>query len=214
LFDVFEEEEHMKHSAFWKVATLSVTGAFLLALSPSSTPDATAAVGAPAPAFTLEDQDGNEVSLSDFSGKVVVLEWTNWDCPFVQRHYRSGTFTKLFEKFKDQGIVWLAVNSTNYATAEKDKEWIEQYNLPYPILSDFTGRVGKMYDAKTTPHMYIIDKTGTLVYAGGIDDDPQGESENPTNYVENALNEVLAGKDVSVPESKPYGCSVKYAKPH
>lgn len=203
----------MKHSVIWKVAMLGIAGAFMLALAPLSTPDVTAAVGAPAPDFTLDDQDGNEVSLSDFSGKVVVLEWINWDCPFVKRHYEAGTFAKLVEKFEDQGVVWLAVNSTNYATAEKDKEWIGQYDLPYPILSDYSGEVGKMYDAKTTPHMYVIDKAGMLVYAGGIDDDPKGESENPTNYVKNALKEVLAGNAVSVPESKPYGCSVKYAKP-
>jgi peroxiredoxin len=203
----------MKHSVIWKVAMLGVAGVFMLALAPSTTPDVTATVGAAAPDFTLKDQDGNEVSLSDFSGKVVVLEWINWDCPFVVRHYESGTFTKLVEKFKDQDVVWLAINTTHYATSDKDKEWIDKYNLPYPILSDSPGEVGKMYDAKTTPHMFIIDKTGTLVFAGGIDDDPKGESENPTNYVKNALKEVLAGSAVSVPESKPYGCSVKYAKP-
>jgi peroxiredoxin len=140
------------------------------------------------------------------------LEWINWDCPFVQRHYQAGTFAKLTEKFKDQGVVWLALNSTHYATPDKDKEWIGQHNLSYSILSDSSGKVGKMYDAKTTPHMYIIDKNGTLVYAGGIDDDPKGESEKPVNYVKKALKEVLAGNAVSISESKPYGCSVKYAK--
>lgn len=202
----------MKHNVFWKVAMLGVAGTLLLALAPSTPPDVTAAVGSAAPDFTLKDQDGNEVSLSDFTGKVVVLEWINWDCPFVMRHYEAETFAKLADHFKDQDVVWLAINSTHYATSEKDKEWIGQYGLPYPILSDGSGEVGKMYDAKTTPHMYIIDKTGTLVYAGGIDDDPKGESEKPTNYVKKALEEVLAGNDVSVPESKPYGCSVKYAQ--
>jgi peroxiredoxin len=202
----------MKNNVIWKVAMLGVAGAFLLALAPLTTPDVTAAVGAAAPDFTLPDQNGNEVSLSDFSGKVVVLEWINWDCPFVIRHYEAETFAKIAGKLKDQDVVWLAVNSTHYATSDKDKEWIGKYKLPYSILSDASGKVGKLYDAKTTPHMYIIDKTGTLVYAGGIDDDPKGESENPTNYVKKALKEVLAGKAVSVPESKPYGCSVKYAK--
>jgi peroxiredoxin len=202
----------MKHSLIWKVAMLGVAGAFMLALAPSTTPDVTAKVGSAAPGFTLQDQNGTEVSLSDFAGKVVVLEWINWDCPFVKRHYEAETFAKLAGHFKDQDVVWLAINSTHYATSDKDEEWITQYSLPYPILSDASGTVGKMYDAKTTPHMYIIDKAGTLVYAGGIDDDPRGESENPTNYVKKALKEVLAGNALSVPESKPYGCSVKYAK--
>jgi peroxiredoxin len=202
----------MKYSVIWKVAMVGVAGAFMLAMAPSSTPDVTAAVGSSAPDFTLMDQDGNSVSLSDFSGKVVVLEWVNWDCPFVQRHYKAGTFAKLANEFKDQGVVWLAINSTHYATKDKNKEWVSQHNLPYPILSDNTGKVGKMYDAKTTPHMYIIKKDGTLVYAGGIDDDPGGESEQPLNYVKKALDEIMAGKAVSIPESKPYGCSVKYAQ--
>jgi peroxiredoxin len=150
--------------------------------------------------------------LSDFSGKVVVLEWINWDCPFVQRHYEEGTMSNLAGKFKDQDVVWLAINSTHYATSDADKEWIQKYSLPYSILSDSSGEVGKMYDAKTTPHMYVIDKSGTLVFAGGIDDDPRGESEKPTNYVKKALMEVLAGNAVRTAESKPYGCSVKYAK--
>lgn len=200
----------MKHSIFWKVAMLGVAAAFLAALAPSSM-DVTATVGSPAPDFTLEDQKGNRVSLSDYKGKVVVLEWFNNDCPFVQRHYKSETMAKLAGGFKDQGVVWLAINTTHYATKENNQGWREKYNLSYPILSDNSGKVGKLYDAKTTPHMYIIDKDGTLVYNGGIDDDPDGSSASPNNYVKKVLAEVLAGKPVSTPESKPYGCSVKYA---
>jgi peroxiredoxin len=202
----------MKHSVLWKVAILGVVGAFLIAAAPASNRDVATAVGSPAPDFTLEDQDGSKVSLSDFSGKVVVLEWFNGDCPYVQRHYEEETMAKLSSKYKDKEVVWLAINSTHYATKEQNKEWKEKYNLLYPILSDNSGEVGKLYAAKTTPHMYIIDKTGELVYAGGIDDDPGGDSQERNNYVKKALKEVLAGNPVSIPESKPYGCSVKYAK--
>jgi peroxiredoxin len=200
----------MKHSPFLKVAMVAVAAAFLAAMSPSSM-DVTATLGSPAPDFTLEDQNGNQVSLSDYRGKVVVLEWFNNDCPFVQRHYRAETMAKLANKFKDQGVVWLAINTTHYATKENNQGWKEHYSLSYPILSDNSGRVGKMYDAKTTPHMYIINQEGILVYNGGIDDDPDGANASPNNYVKKALKEVLAGKSVSTPESKPYGCSVKYA---
>jgi peroxiredoxin len=199
----------MKNGSMWKVMMVGVGCAFLLALAPAPALDVVA-VGSQAPDFTLEDQNGNRVSLSDFSGKVVVLEWINWDCPFVQRHYETGTMAKLSEKFKDQDVVWLAINSTHYAEKSADKEWITKHSLSYPILSDSSGEVGKMYGAKTTPHMYIIDKSGKLVYAGGIDDDPRGESEKPTNYVKHAIKDVLAGNPVTTPESKPYGCSVKY----
>lgn len=172
-----------------------------------------ATVGAPAPTFTLEDQNGRPVSLSDFTGKIVVLEWVNPDCPFVQRHYRAGTMKRLAEKYQSKGVVWLAINSTHYMGKEDNRRWIEKYKLPYPILDDHTGRVGRLYGAKTTPHMFIIDTSGKLVYQGGIDDDPRGaKNGGALNYVERALDELLAGKPVSIPQSKPYGCSVKYAE--
>ncbi|RMG56448.1 MAG: thioredoxin family protein [Acidobacteria bacterium] len=172
-----------------------------------------ATVGAPAPTFTLEDQNGRPVSLSDFTGKIVVLEWVNPDCPFVQRHYRAGTMKRLAEKYQSKGVVWLAINSTYYMGKEDNRRWIEKYKLPYPILDDHTGRVGRLYGAKTTPHMFIIDTSGKLVYQGGIDDDPRGaKNGGALNYVERALDELLAGKPVSISQSKPYGCSVKYAK--
>jgi peroxiredoxin len=202
----------MKHSVLLKVALVGVVGAFLIAMAPSPARDVTASVGSPAPDFTLEDQDGNKVSLSDYSGRVVVLEWFNYDCPFVQRHYKAETFVKLANKFKDQGVVWLTINTTHYVTKADNKKYKEKMNLPYSILSDPTGEVGKMYGAQTTPHMYIIDQGGKLVYAGGIDDDPKGQLEKPNDYVKQALKEILAGNPVSTPESEPYGCSVKYAK--
>lgn len=200
----------MNRTAILTLAVVAMASNLVFAESPAR--DVTATLGSPAPDFTLEDQEGNKVSLSDYSGKVVVLEWFNYDCPFVIRHYESGTFAKLANKFKDQDVVWLTINTTHYATNADNKKFKEANNLPYSILSDPTGEVGKMYDAKTTPHMYIIDKEGKLVYVGGIDDDPKGESEKPNNYVKKALKETLAGNPVSTAETKPYGCSVKYAK--
>jgi peroxiredoxin len=176
-----------------------------------ATTDGNGGEGTEAPGFTLEDQAGNEVSLSDYAGNIVVLEWINWDCPFVQRHYEAGTMKPLAEEYADDGVVWLAINSTHYATQDKDGQWIEKYNLPYPILHDPTGEVGRAYGAKTTPHMYIVDEDGMLVYQGAIDDDPGGDKDDPTNYVRQALDELLAGEEVSTARTKPYGCSVKYA---
>lgn len=172
----------------------------------------TAMVSSSAPAFTLEDQNGKNVSLTDLNVKIVVLEWLNPDCPFVKRHYRAGTMTTLAEKYKDKDVVWIAINSTHYMNKEDDKKWIEEYKLFYPILDDSSGKVGKLYGAKTTPHMFIIDKSGTLVYQGAIDDDPKGvKNGNALNYVDKALGEIIAGKPVSMSQTKPYGCSVKYA---
>ncbi len=200
----------MNRNAILTLAMLALASSVAFAASPAR--DVTASVGSPAPDFTLEDQDGTKVSLSDYAGKVVVLEWFNYDCPFVKRHYEAETFAKLANKFKDQGVIWLTMNTTHYATSADNKTFKEANSLPYAILSDPTGEVGKMYDAKTTPHIFIIDKEGKLVYAGAIDDDPKGESEKPNNYVKTALTDVLAGTPVTTPETKPYGCSVKYAE--
>ncbi len=200
----------MNRNVILTIAMLAISCAVVFAASPAR--DVTASVGSPAPDFTLEDQDGNKVNLSDYAGKVVVLEWFNYDCPFVKRHYEAETFAKLANKFKDQGVVWLTINTTHYVTTADNKKFKEANNLPYNILSDPTGEVGKMYDAKTTPHIFIIDKDGKLAYAGGIDDDPKGESEKPNNYVKKAVKDILAGNPVSMSETKPYGCSVKYAE--
>lgn len=173
---------------------------------------AAVAVGEAAPGFTLMDTAGNEVSLSDFEGKVVVLEWLNPDCPFVVRHYKAGTMKALAEKYGGKGVVWLTINSTNYMDAEANAKFKAANQLPYPILVDQDGAVGHLYDARTTPHMFIIDGDGKLAYMGAIDDDPRGSSDTPANYVAAALDEVLAGKPVTTAETTPYGCSVKYKK--
>ena len=170
-------------------------------------------VGDAAPAFTLTDTAGNEVSLGDFEDKIVVLEWLNPDCPFVQRHYKAGTMKDLATQYDGEGVVWLTINSTNYMDAAANAKFKAANGLPYTILVDQSGKVGHLYDAQTTPHMYIIDGNGTLVYIGAIDDDPRGNKGEPAvNYVAVALDEVLAGKAVTTAETKPYGCSVKYKK--
>ncbi len=166
----------------------------------------------PAPDFMLMDQKGNAVKLSDFKGKVVVLEWTNTDCPFVQRHYRVGTMATLAKAYAPRGVVWLAINSSYFMNQEKNAAWVEKHQIAYPVLDDHEGKVGKAYGAKSTPDMFVIDASGNIVYQGAIDNDANGEmKEGVVNYVAQALNEVLAGKPVSIPETKSYGCSVKYA---
>lgn len=204
----------MKQVTALSVAVLVVAGAAWLYFTQAEDGNLTASVGAAAPAFSLEDQTGKKVSLSDFSGKkIVVLEWINPDCPYVQRHYKAGTMKSLAQKYKDKGVIWLAINTTHYMNKETNHKWIADYQLPYQILDDHEGTVGRLYGAKTTPHMFIIDKSGKLVYQGAIDDDPRGnKGENKVNYVAKALDELLAGKPISMPQTKPYGCSVKFAK--
>jgi len=170
-----------------------------------------AAIGAQAPNFTLEDQTGKKVSLSDFAGKIVVLEWINPDCPFVQRHANAKTMYTLAEKYGAKNVVWLGINSTNYANRDTNAKWIATNHLPYSVLDDHDGEVGHAYGAKTTPHMFVIDPSGKLVYEGGIDDDPgASKGAGALNFVDRALDELTSGKAVSTPQSRPYGCSVKY----
>jgi peroxiredoxin len=171
------------------------------------------AVGQAAPDFTLNDSAGNRVSLADYAGKVVVLEWLNPDCPYVKRHYKAGTMKNLATQYGAQGVVWLTINTTNYMDAAANAKFKAAHEIPYSILVDQSGEVGHLYGAATTPHMYIIDGEGTLVYIGAIDDDPRGnKGDGAVNYVAAALDEVLAGNAVSTAETKPYGCSVKYKK--
>ena len=169
-------------------------------------------VGDKAPGFTLSDSAGKTVSLADFKGKVVVLEWTNPDCPFVKRHYKEGSMKNLTSAYSDSGVVWLTINSTNYMDAAANAAFVKKEGIGWPVLVDQDGAVGHAYGAATTPHMFIIDAKGIVVYEGAIDDDPRGNMEAGarTNYVANALNDVAAGQAVSTAETKPYGCSVKY----
>ncbi len=166
--------------------------------------------------FALETFDGKNVNLADYRGKTVVLEWLNFECPFVQHHYdKAGTMVDLANKYKDRGVVWLAINSTNHTKPAGNTAFAAKHKLPYPLLDDRAGRVGRAYGAKSTPHIFIINAAGAIVYDGAIDNSPLGKTpagQKPVNYVDKALAELLPGKEVSTPRTKPYGCSVKYPK--
>lgn len=173
-------------------------------------------VGKKAPDFTLKSFDGKSVSLSDYRGKIVVLEWFNFECPFVQYHYnKATTMIDLANKYKDKNVVWLSMNSTSHITPEANIEFAKKHKLPYPILDDRPGQVGHAYGAETTPHIFIIDRRGNIVYEGAIDNSPSGKTapgEKLINYVDQSLSELLAGKPISTPKTKPYGCTVKYPR--
>ena len=162
--------------------------------------------------FSLTDHTGRQVNLDDFRGKTVVLEWTNPECPFVKRHYKEGTMKSLAEKWSPKGVAWLAVNSTHHFTVDKNKQFADTYSLPYPVLDDHTGEVGRAYGAKTTPHVIVLHR-GRIVYDGAIDDDLSGEKapELRINYVDLALAAATQGRRPATPRTTPYGCSVKYA---
>ena len=180
---------------------------------------AAASVGQPAPDFMLKDTNGRAVRLSDFKGKHVVLEWTNPGCPFVKKHYDSGNMPATQKDATRQGVVWLSINSTekpssDYLEPAKLTSWLtDRKAVPTAVLMDEEGTVGKSYGARTTPHMYIVNPQGVLVYAGGIDSIPSArpaDIEKATNYVKVGLAEALAGKPISAATTAPYGCSIKY----
>ncbi|MBL0926285.1 MAG: redoxin domain-containing protein [Phycisphaerales bacterium] len=215
-----------------KMSVLALTGAAVLvgfgvasmtvnaepaAAKPAPKAEAKGAkLGESAPAFALKDTAGKEHSLAAYTkeGKVVVLEWFNSGCPFVVKHLEAKTVNSLVEKYKDK-VVFLGINSTNSGHKDfgKDKDAIEKYKLNYPILLDTDGTVGRAYGARVTPHIFIVDASGKLVYNGAIDNDPKGdlESGKVVNFVDKALTEVLGGKAVTNAENRAYGCSVKYA---
>lgn len=178
-----------------------------------------ASVGQPAPDFTLTDVNGKAVKLSDFKGKHVVLEWHNPACPFVVKHYDSNNMQSLQGKYDAKDTVWLSINSTakghqDFMPDDKLKGYLtEKKATPDAYSVDADGKVGKMYGAKTTPHMYVINPAGMLVYAGAIDDKKgtsQDEVKTAKNFVVTALEESKAGKPVSTASTQPYGCSIKY----
>ena len=176
--------------------------------------------GQPAPDFELRDTSGQGHKLSDFKGKFVVLEWVNHGCPFVMKHYDSGNMPRLQKEFTGRDVVWLSVCSSaegkqGFHTAD---EW-QQVNTDKgfagtAVLLDAEGRVGRLYGARTTPHMFIVNPEGTLIYQGAIDDTPSTDQDDiagARNYVRSALTEAMAGQPVTTPQTKPYGCGVKYA---
>ncbi len=181
---------------------------------------ATATVGQPAPAFSAVDATGKAVSLADYKGKHVVLEWVNPGCPYVRKHYDSANMQGTQQDAAAQGVVWLAVTSTapdagDYKAPAAMAQWMQsQKAAAAATLMDSDGKVGRAYGARTTPHMYIVNPAGTLVYAGAIDDKPTASVRDiagATNHVKVALAESLAGKAVSTPSTRAYGCSVKYS---
>lgn len=184
---------------------VAMLGLLLLA-GPTAADEAKAELGKKTPHFTLPDTAGKDVSLSDYAGKIVVLEWINQRCPISAGKHDDKTMQKLAESYGEKGVVWLAIDSSHYCDRAKNAEYAEKKGLKYPILHDPDGTVGRMYGARTTPHMYVIDKQGVLVYVGAIDD--KGDK----NYVAMALDDVLAGREVGTPRTQPYGCSVKYKK--
>ena len=175
--------------------------------------------GEEAPDFTLTDSKGTSHKLSDFRGKFVVLEWLNHECPFVKKHYGSGNMQKLQKDYTAKGVVWLSIISSapgkqgHRTGAQADADTKDKNAAPTAVLLDPAGEVGQKYEAKTTPHMFVIDKEGKILYAGAID---SINSTNPAdvakaeNHVRQALDAALAGKPVPTPQTKPYGCSIKY----
>jgi len=176
--------------------------------------------GIAAPAFTASATTGKALSLADQRGKIVVLEWTNHECPYVRKHYETGNMQALQKEATSQGVVWLTIISSAPGTqgfvsaGEADQLTTSRQAAPTAVLLDPTGAVGKMYGATNTPHMYVIDKVGTLMYAGAIDDRPttrRSDVQGAQNYVREALQAVAAGQPVKTPVTRAYGCTVKYA---
>jgi peroxiredoxin len=195
------------------------SGAAIAAIALAASAWAAVEVGKPAPDFKAQDLAGAEHSLQEYRGKLVVLEWNNPGCPFVQKHYDSGNMQKLQKEFTQKGVVWLTVNSTNprsddFKTPEAQRAWDQEKHLASTAyLRDPDGTVGRLYGAKTTPHMFVVDRNGVVVYAGGIDDKRSTDAADipgSKNYVVAALNNVLAGQPVATASAPPYGCSVKY----
>ncbi|HTO71162.1 MAG TPA: redoxin domain-containing protein [Myxococcota bacterium] len=167
-------------------------------------------VGQSVPDFHARDQNGADHSLSQYKGKAVVLEWTNSECPFVERHYQAGDMQKLAAALGAKEVVWLAVNSTYTNTPDDTKTWMKEEGFAYPTLQDPEGKLGHMFGARTTPHMFVIDAGGVLRYRGAIDDDEYGRAEKPKNYVDGAVHALLANASPDPAETQSYGCSVKY----
>lgn len=175
--------------------------------------------GADAPDFTLSDIDGNQQKLSDFRGRTVVLEWINHGCPFVVKHYDSGNMQALQREATGNGVVWLSICSSapgkqgHYSLEDWKRINVEKQSAATAVLLDPNGEVGRLYGAKTTPHMFVIDASGKLVYQGAIDNKPSTDPEDipsSLNYVRAALDDLANGRPVATPTTKPYGCSVKY----
>jgi peroxiredoxin len=201
--------------SYRRFAVLAILCALALAVLSEAAPK----VGQPAPDFTSTDSQGGKHTLGAYRGKIVILEWTNHQCPFVGKHYNTGNMQALQKYATDTNMVWLSVISSApgeqgyVSSAEANALTAKRQASPTAVLLDTAGVVGRLYDARTTPHMYIIDAQGTLAYMGGIDDKPStqpADVQTAKNYVRVALGEVLSAKPVSTPVTRPYGCTVKY----
>ncbi|HEU0158471.1 MAG TPA: thioredoxin family protein [Hyphomicrobiaceae bacterium] len=204
------------------IALLGAAGliGLLAAAGAMADPSAQARLGAPAPDFTLTDSNGRSVSLADFKGKTIVLEWTNHDCPYVRKHYGSQNMQALQKKWTAQGVAWLTLISSRPGAQgfvhglEANKLTADRGAAPTAVLLDPNGSVGRSYGAQVTPHMYVITGDGALAYMGGIDDKPTTRLEDlktAKNFVDAALGELALGSPVSVKTSRPYGCTIKYS---
>ncbi len=191
----------------------------LLVLALATTALAQVSPGDEAPDFVLKDTNGQEHHLQQYldDGKTVVLEWFNADCPFIKKHHKDArTMDEVYAEFKDQDVVWLAINSSasgrQGAGLEFNQKAHKEYKMTFPILMDEPGKVGRAYGAKTTPHMFIINPEGVVLYNGAIDDNNSPSTMGETNYVRTALRAALSGAQLGQASTKPYGCSVKYGK--
>lgn len=180
----------------------------------------TSAVGEQAPDFELTDLGGKPFSLAAQRGKIVVLEWFNPSCPFVKAAHTKGSLVDAAQRLEKQGVVYVAINSGAPGKqghgAEANQAGVKAFGISHPVLQDETGRVGRLYGAERTPHVFVIDAQGRLAYRGAVDNSPDGEGQEPeggkwVSYLEQAVSELASGKPVSTPETKPYGCGVKYA---
>lgn len=208
----------MKKLLFSGIAVLAL-GALTLMVNPTLRADVGVSVDKPAMAFTLPDMNGKKVSLSDYKGKYVVLEWINYDCPFVVKHYSSGNMQALQKKYMEKGVVWLAICSSapgkqgHFSSDEIQQRMKERGSTLTNYLIDANGTVGRSYRATNTPNMYVIDPTGTLLYMGAIDDKPtsnRADIASAKNYVQMALDSALSGKAAPVKVTKAYGCPIKF----
>jgi peroxiredoxin len=200
----------MKRRSGWLVALAFMVSVWAFA----------AKVGNPAPAFSGTDTHGQMLKLSDYRGKYVVLEWTNKDCPYTRKQYDSGNMQALQREWTAKGVAWLTILSSapggqGYMTADEENAWLKKIHAePTAAILDPTGEIGQLYKAKTTPHMFVIDPAGKLIYDGAIDDHPTtdvADVPRSKNYVSAALKEAMAGRQVAPASTRPYGCSVKYA---
>lgn len=199
-------------SLFGLAAAAAVT---LGAAQSAPSQDASPKIGEAAPAFTLKDIKGKEHSLADYKGKIVVLQWINPGCPVCKRVFVSGVEKNMLTSLKelDKDIVVLGISSTHNLDEDGIAKYLESTRIEISALMDRDGKVGRLYNAKTTPHLYVIDRDGKLRYNGAIDDDERGnKGDKATNYVVNTVKQILAGETVSPDTTRPYGCNVKYAR--